>query len=193
LARKIDLDRGNDNYSMLIDLIMTLSPAQARKEYEALKIKYSKRARVKIYNELGQEDKENGKIRLTEHQYKSLRVKYGDTYVNKAFTRLTEYIKWLEENPDYIGKDGKSGRYKLTELNKRSHNKELSYGGWVYRELKHLICVQNGLEDIVINPFLIEDYSVARKYVESLSPEMRKMPDVIWLVEKFPELNDLIE
>lgn len=192
MARKITADLGNDNYTMLIDLIMTLTPNQVKKEYERMKITYSKRAKRKHYNELGQEDEE-GKIILTEHQYKSIRVKYGDTYIYHAFKRLTDYIKWLEEHPDHIGKDGKRGITKLNALNKRTHDKELSYGGWVYDEMKNYICVQDDLKDVIINPFLINDYDVAKKYIECLSPEMRKQPDVIWLVEKFPELNDLLE
>ena len=59
--------------------------------------------------------------------------------------------------------------------------------------MKNYICVQDDLKDVIINPFLINDYDVAKKYIECLSPGMRKQPDVIWLIEKFPELQELVD
>lgn len=188
MGRKIDLDRGNDNLSMLIDLIMGLSPGQIKSLYIELRDRYTKRGRTVYYNELGEVDKENGKVRLTPYQYKSIRVKYGEQYTHRALTEMTNYIKYLE-----LHQDEAKYRNKLVQLNQRSHCKELEYGGWVYDKCKSLICSPVSSTDIIINPFTIDDYSVAKKYIESLSPEMRRMPDVMGLVEKFPELNDLIE
>ena len=45
------LVRGNDTYDMLIDLILNLSPAQAKLLYSELLPRYTKTGRVKIYNE----------------------------------------------------------------------------------------------------------------------------------------------
>ena len=188
MARKIDLDRGNDNLTMLIDLILDLSPNQVKMLYQELKARYTRRAHTKLYNELGEVDKVNGKVRLTEHQMKTLRVKYGDSYFFRALTEMTNYVKFLE-----LHKDEAKYRSKLCQLNSRTHNKELESGGWVYEKCKSLICKQDDLKDIITSPYLIDDYSVARKYVESLPQQMRKMPYLLWLVEKFPELNDLLE
>lgn len=188
MARKVDLDRGNDNYSMLIDLIMSLTPKQVKLLYQELKARYTSRAHTKIYNELGEQDKEQGKIRLTEYQYKTLRTKYGDNYIHKSFHVLTEYIKYLE-----LHQDISKYRSKLCQLNSRTHSKELDYGGWVYDKCKGYIIKQDEITNLTVNPFLIDDFSVAKKYIECLPPSMRRQPDVMFLVEKFPELNDLIE
>lgn len=187
MARKTDLDRGNDNYTLLIQLIMSLTPKQAKMLLQELNARYSRRARTKLYNSLGEIDKEHGRIRLTEHQYKTLRVKYGDTYMNRALQEMDNYIHFLEEHQD-------ENRYKqqLLKYNSQTHAKYFDYGGWVYEKYKSLVC-QKVSDHLPVNPFLIEDYSVARQYVESLSPSMRKMPDVMFLAEKFPELNDLLE
>ena len=187
MARKISQDRGNDNYTMLIDLILSLTPNQVKLLYQELKARYTNRGHTKKYNVDGEIDKENGRIRLTEYQYKALKLKYGETYMKHAMRELDGYIEFLELHQD-IGKY----RSKLCQINSRTHSKELDYGGWVYDKCKKYISAID-TNTIIVNPFLIEDISVARKYIESLSPSMRKMPDVIWLVEKFPELNDLIE
>jgi len=188
MARKESLDHGKDDLTMLIELLVTLTPTQQKSLYEDLKTRYTNRKHTKIYNELGEIDKVNGKVRLTEHQYKSLRVKYGDSYMNKALQEMTRYINFLETH-----QDESKYRRKLEDLNKRSHCKEFEFGGWVYEKCKCFICKQEGLEEVRINPFLIDDISVARKYIESLPMSMRRQPDVMWIVEKFPELNDLLE
>ena len=188
MARKQSLDMGNDNLTMLIDIILSLTPKQVEKEYLRMRTMYTNKGHTKIYNELGEEDKENGKIRLTRHQYKTIRTKYGSNYMNKALHTLTEYIKYLE-----LHQDISKYKQKLLELNSRTHSKELSYGGWVYEKCKQWVVQQDEIDNLIINPFLIDDYSVAKKYIESLSIEMRKEPDVLWLVEKFPELKDLID
>lgn len=188
MARKESLERGNDNYTMLIDLILNLTPKQVKLLYTELKSRYSGRAMTKVYNELGEIDKENGKVRLTEHQYKTLRVKYGDTYMNKALHVMSEYIRFLE-----LHQDESKWRSKLQTLKARTHCKELEFGGWVYDKCKSYICKQEDISNISINPFTIDDISVAKKYIEALPLSMRKQPDVIWLIEKFPELNNLLE
>lgn len=187
MARKESLDHGKDDLTLLIELLMTLTPNQIKNLYADLKHRYSGRAMTKTYNELGEIDKDNGKVRLTKHQYTSLRTKYGDTYMNKALHEMTKYIKYLE-----LHSDESRYRNKLEQLNKRTHCKEFEYGGWVYDKCKSFICQQDGLEEVRINPFLIDDISVARKYIESLPPSMRQQPDVLWVAERFPELMELL-
>ena len=187
MARKQSLDRGNDNYTMLIDIILNLSPKQAEKLYQELKIRYTTRGHTKLYTPEGIEDKEKGLVRLTKHQYSTLRLKYGDSYIKQAILEMEKYIKFLKQHEDVA-----KYRTKLMDLNSRTHSKELDHGGWVYEKCKGYINV-NIEPQMPVNPFLINDISVARKYIESLSEEMRKMPDVIWLLEKFPELRELYE
>ena len=136
MARKKSLDRDNDVYSLLLGIILDLSPNQAEAEYKYLRDKYTNRGRTKTYNSNGD-------------------------------------------------------RNKLNELLKRTHAKELDYGGWVYEKCKRFINASD--TKININPFDINDISVARKYIENLSMEMRKMPDVQMLVLRFPELKELCE
>lgn len=186
MVRKESLDHGNDNYTMLIDLILNLTPTQVKMLYQELKARYTNRGHTKRYNALGELDKEHGRIRLTEYQFKTLRLKYGKTYMQKALNEMDEYIAWLELHQD-IGKY----RSKLCQLNSRTHAKEFDAGGWVYDKCKKYINQVN--TDVCVSPFLIEDISVARKYIEALPLSMRKMPDVMWLVEKFPELQELVE
>lgn len=193
MARKASMDTGNDNYTMLIDIIINLTPKQARDLYQELKPRFTRKAHTKIYNVLGEIDPENGKIRLTEYQYKALRTKYGDTYMNKAFQELDSRIRYYEQHPDNFDPSGRSYKQKLRDMNKRTHVKELDYKGWVYEKCKGYIQQKSKEIEVSVNPYLIEDVSVARKYIEGMSKEMRKMPDVLWLVEKFPELIDLIE
>ena len=97
MAEKIN--HGLDIYDLLIDLVMNLSPLQAKKLYSELGVRYNKRARTKLYNKDGELD-ENGKVRLTEYQYKAIRTKFGDSYVKKAFNELTNYIIFLENNQE---------------------------------------------------------------------------------------------
>ena len=73
MARKID--RGLDIYDLLIDIVMNLSPLQAKNLYIELSSRYSKRGRTKLYNSNGELDSK-GKVRLTEYQYKALRTDY---------------------------------------------------------------------------------------------------------------------
>ena len=194
MARKNSSDNGNDNYTMLIDIIINLTPKQARDLYQELKPRFTRKSRTKLYNVLGEIDTENGKIRLTEYQYKSLRTKYGDTYIHKAFQALDNRIRYYEQHLDeHSPYDGKSYKLKLREMNNRTHIKELEYGGNIYEYCKQYISAQAPELRVNFNPYLIEDVSVARKYIESLSLEMRKYPDVQFLVEKFPELMELVE
>lgn len=186
MARKKSMDHGNDTFSMLLDIISNLSPNQIEAEYQRMKIKYTNKGHTKLYNVEGEEDKENGKVRLTRYQFKALQMKYGLTYMKHALQEMTGYIQWLE-----LHQDQSKYKQKLNDLNQRTHAKEFDYGGWVYSKCKKYIQQIN--TQIIVNPFTINDVSVARRYIESLSPETRKMPDVLWLVEKFPELNDLLE
>ena len=186
MARKKSMDHGLDNFTMLLDIISNLTPKQIEAEYVRMRTKYTNKGMTKLWNTEGEEDKDNGVVRLTRFQFKALRNKYGITYMKHALKEMTAYIKWLELHQDVF-----KYKQKLNDLQSRTHTKELDYGGWVYSKCKKYISQVD--TQIIVNPFVIEDISVARKYIESLSSEMRKMPDVMWLVEKFPELNDLIE
>lgn len=190
MARKKSMDRGNNNFSMLMDIICNLTPKQIEREYIRMRTRYTKRGLTKLWNAEGEQDKENGKIRLTEYQMKALYIKYGETYMKHALQQLTDYIVFMEEHPDYMSKKGRTAKEILDDLQTRNHTKELD-GGWVFDKMKKYVRKVDTY--ISVNPFVIEDISVARKYIESLPMEMRKMPDVMWLVEKFPELNDLLE
>ena len=92
-------DKGNDIYSMILEIVFNLSPKQAEGLYAYLLPRYTTRARSKLYNADGEEDI-NGKIRLLPSQYQAIRTKYGDNYMHKAFKELTNYILFLEKNQD---------------------------------------------------------------------------------------------
>ncbi|MBP5597580.1 MAG: hypothetical protein J6Y02_19570 [Pseudobutyrivibrio sp.] len=190
MARKKSMDHGNDTFSMVLDIIAGLTAKQLENEYIRLRTRYTNKGHTKLYNVEGEEDKDNGKVRLTRYQFKALSMKYGNAYMKKALQELTNYIIFMEEHPDYVSKKGKTSKQILDDLNTRTHTKELD-GGWVFDKLKKYISSVD--TQIIVNPFTINDVSVAKRYIESLSSEMRKMPDVMWLVEKFPELNDLVE
>lgn len=174
---------GNDIYSMIIDIVMDLSPNQAEGLYAYLLPRYTTRARSKLYNADGEEDK-NGKIRLLPSQYQAIRTKYGDNYMHKAFRELTNYILFLEKNQDIP-----KYKQKLKKLEKETHNMILaSDGGWVYRK-----CKSYAVSDRVpvnVNPFLIDDLNTARLYIQSLPANLRNMPDVQSLLLRFPQLVD---
>lgn len=174
---------GNDIYSMIIDIVMDLSPNQAEGLYAYLLPRYTTRAKSKLYNADGEEDK-NGKIRLLPSQYQAIRTKYGDNYMHKAFRELTNYILFLEKNQDIP-----KYKQKLKKLEKETHNMILaSDGGWVYRK-----CKSYAVSDRVpvnVNPFLIDDLNTARLYIQSLPANLRDMPDVQSLLLRFPQLVD---
>ena len=174
---------GNDIYSMIIDIVMNLSPNQAEGLYAYLLPRYTTRARSKLYNAEGEEDK-NGKIRLLPSQYQAIRTKYGDNYMHKAFRELTNYILFLEKNQDIP-----KYKQKLKKLEKETHNMILaSDGGWVYRK-----CKSYAVSDRVpinVNPFLIDDLNTARLYIQSLPANLKDMPDVQSLLLRFPQLVD---
>ena len=174
---------GNDIYSMIIDIVMDLSPNQAEGLYAYLLPRYTTRARTKLYNAEGEEDK-NGKIRLLPSQYQGIRTKYGDNYMHKAFRELTNYILFLEKNQDIP-----KYKQKLKKLEKETHNMILaSDGGWVYRK-----CKSYAVSDRVsvnVNPFLIDDLNTARLYIQSLPANLKDMPDVQSLLLRFPQLVD---
>lgn len=174
---------GNDIYSMIIDIVMDLSPNQAEGLYAYLLPRYTTRARSKLYNADGEEDK-NGKIRLLPSQYQAIRTKYGDNYMHKAFRELTNYILFLEKNQDIP-----KYKQKLKKLEKETHNMILaSDGGWVYRK-----CKSYAVSDRVpvnVNPFLIDDLNTAQLYIQSLPANLRDMPDVQSLLLRFPQLVD---
>ena len=93
---KSKLRHGLDIYTMLIDIIMDLSPLQAENLYTELLARYTRRSRTKLYNENGEEDP-NGKIRLLPLQYKAIRTKFGDSYMKKA---CSEFINALRPKSD---------------------------------------------------------------------------------------------
>lgn len=177
------LRHGNDVYTMLIDIIMDLTPRQAEYLYSDLIGRYTKRGRIKRYNENGDEDKE-GKIRLLPNQYQAIRTKLGDNYIHKAFLELTNYIKFLEKNA------GSSSKYaqKLQKLNSESHNRLIAdEDGWVYRKCKDYILTDR--PRLNLNPFLIDDFATAKEYISNIPKEVRDTSlDVQALLLRFPEL-----
>lgn len=180
MARNV---HGNDIYGMIVDIVMDLSPKQAEGLYAYLLPRYTRRAKSKLYNADGEEDP-NGKIRLLPSQYQSIRTKYGDNYMHKAFKELTNYILFLEKNQDIP-----KYKQKLKKLETETHNMILaSDGGWVYRK-----CKSYAVSDRVpvnVNPFLIDDLNTARAYIQNLPANLRDMPDVQSLLLRFPQLVD---
>lgn len=174
---------GNDIYTMIIDIVMGLSPNQAEGLYSYLLPRYTTRGRAKLYNAEGEEDK-NGKVRLLPSQYQSIRARYGETYMRKAFKELTSYIEFLEKNQDIP-----KYKQKLKLYETSTHNMVLaSDGGWVYRK-----CKDYAVKDrpkINVNPFLIDDLNTAREYILNLPANLRDMPDVQSLLLRFPQLVD---
>ena len=177
------LKHGNDIYTMLIDIIMDLTPRQAEWLYSDLIGRYTKRGRIKRYNENGDEDKQ-GKIRLLPNQYNAIRTKFGDSYVKKAFLELTNYIKFLEKNASSSSKYAQ----KLQKLNSESHNRLIAdKDGWVYRKCRDYICAER--PRLNLNPFLIDDFATAKEYISNIPKEVRDTSlDVQALLLRFPEL-----
>lgn len=175
---------GNSIYDLLVDLIFSLSPYQAERLYSELLPRYSRRAKTHLYNQKGEEDSE-GKVRLLPYQYKAIRTNFGDSYMHKAFTELTNYINWLENNQDY-----KNNKQKLKDYNSKTHNLLLTEG-WVYEKCKQYI-VKERPKQIAINPFMIEDFHTAKEYIKHIPKEIREESlDVKMLMIKFPELVDV--
>lgn len=183
MAKKIV--HGNDTYDMLINLIFSLSPLQAKNLLTELLPRYTKRAKTHLYNAEGIEDTENGKIRLTELQYKTIRTDFGDTYVKRAFAELTQYIEYLEKNID----SDATYKAKLRKLKSGTHNHLLAtMDGWVFNKCKGFIISDR--PKINTNPFLIEDINTAREYIRTIPKEIRATAmDVQMLLLKFPELT----
>ncbi len=178
---------GLDIYSMLIDIIMALTPLQAERLYSDLQARYNKQGRVTLYNIDGEEDRENGIIRLMPFQYKTLRTKFGDTYIKRAFRELASYLKYLEEHCE----DHQRYKNKLREYNTGTHNKVLKEKGWVYEKCKQYICNER-VAQIKTNPFLIDDFETAKEYIKHIPKELRDgAMDVQALLMKFPELIDI--
>ncbi|MCM1324184.1 MAG: hypothetical protein NC218_08475 [Acetobacter sp.] len=179
------LVRGNDTYDLLIDLILNLSPLQAKNLYSELLPRYTSTGRVKYYNTNLEEDPK-GKVRLMPFQYKILRTKFGDTYLKEAFECLTSYIEYLETNVEEA--DCKA---KLKLYSKGTHNKHLiPPDGWVYNKKKGYIVKER--PKVAINPFTIEDFETALEYVSSIPKELwNTSMDVKSLLMRFPELNSL--
>lgn len=174
---------GLEIYDLLIELIISISPNQAEKLYSELLPRYTKRARVTLYNSDGEEDS-NGKIRLLKSQYKTLRVKFGDSYVKKAFLELTNYINFLEKNQDVP-----KYKQKLKDYNSKTHNLLLT-DGWVYEKCKQYIVKDR--PKINVNPYMIDDFATAREYIKNIPPAIRNTAlDVQMLIMKFPELSDV--
>lgn len=178
---------GLDIYTMLIDIIMNLTPLQAESLYSDLLARYNKSGRVTRYNSDGEEDRENGLVRLMPFQYRTLRTKFGDSYIKKAFKELTNYINYLKEHTD----DKYDYKRKLRIYSTGTHNKELKEGGWVYEKCKQYIC-SDRVNSIKINPFLIDDFNTAKEYIKHIPEDMRNTAmDVQALLLKFPELKDV--
>lgn len=174
---------GNDIYDLLIGLILSLSPNQAGRLYSELLPRYSKKARVKLYNKDGELDPVNGKVRLMESQYKAIRTKFGDSYIKKAFSELTSYIEFMEAHQDET-----VYKQKLRDYNSKSHNILLTQD-WVYRKCKAYIT--HDRPKISISPFEIEDYNTAKEYVLSINKSMwDSAMDIKMLFLKFPTLKD---
>lgn len=175
--------RGNDIYDLLIALILDLTPKQAGKLYSELLPRYSKKAKVRLYNKEGELDSENGKIRLMESQYKAIRTKFGDSYIKKAFTELTSYIEFMENHLNET-----VYKQKLRQYNSKSHNILLT-SGWVYEKCKGYITTER--PKIAVNPYMIEDYATARAYVLSINKSLwNSAMDIKMLFLKFPTLKD---
>lgn len=175
---------GNSTMDLLLDLIFSLSPLQIEKLYKELLPRYTTRGPVKLYDVNGEENP-NGKVRLMPCQYRSIRTKFGDTFVRKTFTRLTEYITFLEENveshPDY--------KKKLKTLKTGTHNAIIAHpDGWLYQSYKAFICADRP-KQINVNPYLIDDIGTAREYIKMIPRDMwNDSMDVKSLLLKFPTL-----
>ena len=175
---------GNSIYDLLVDLIFSLSPYQAERLYSELLPKYTRRAKTRLYNKEGEEDNQKGKVRLLKSQYEAIRTSYGDSYVKKAFTELTNYIEFLEDNVQ----TNSSYKQKLKKYTSETHNLLLTEG-WVFEKCKQYIVKDR--PKINVNPFMIEDFNTAVEYVRTIPESLRNSIDVQMLMTKFPELVDV--
>lgn len=173
---------GLETLDLLIELVLSLTPNQVGMLYTELLSRYKpEKARTKRYNKDGELDPK-GKVRLTEYQHKAIRTKYGETYMRRAYTEMSNYIEYLEHNIDVP-----RNRQALQRINSRTHNPEIGKtDGWVYRKCQQYVCVER--PKININPYLIDDFATAREYIKSIPPALRESMDVKLLIQKFPEL-----
>lgn len=175
---------GNQTIDLLLDLIFSLSPLQLDNLYKELLPRYTKRGRVTLYDSEGKENPE-GKIRLMPCQYRTIRTRYGDSYIVRAFSELTNYITFLEEHledrPDY--------KQKLKRLKTGTHNALIGHpDGWVYQKHKAYIC-SDRLPQLNVNPYLIDDISTAREYLRMIPRDTwNNSMDVSNLLLRFPTL-----
>lgn len=183
------LKEGNDDYTLLLDIIMSLSPKEAKRLLTELTPRYTRKGHTHLYNEEGIEDKENGRIRLMPSQYKAIRTKFGETYMKKAFTELTNYIKFLEEHIN----DNPTYKAKLKKLKQGTHNVILaSEDGWVY--MKHKNSIVANRPTINVNPYTINDINLAREYLRTVPKSLwANSMDVESLLMKFPQLAEEME
>lgn len=179
------LVRGNDTYDLLIDIILNLTPLQAKNLYSELRPRYTSTGRVKTYN-LNLEEDVKGKVRLMPFQFRLIRTKYGDSYLKEAFKELYSYMDYLEKNVEEA-----DCKKKLKQYSTGTHNKHLiPPDGWVYNKMKKFI-IKNPPK-LSINPFTIEDLDTATEYVMSIPKELwATSMDVQSLLLRFPELNSL--
>lgn len=177
------LKHGNDDYSLLIDLIMGLSPCQAKTLLAELSPRYNRRMKTRLYNENGEEDA-NGKVRLTEYQHKVIRTTFGESFMKKAYQEMTRYMEYLERNSD----SDPSCKSKFKLYMSKTHNAYIAKeDGWVFQKCKHLIFADR--PKIAVNPYLIDDLHTAREYIRSIPKELIcNSMDVKMLIMKFPEL-----
>ena len=149
------LEAERDKYSAKIKSIYKEEDNKQFKSNLELVGRCYKRKR-KHYN--GEEDKD-GLVRLTKYQYKTIRTKFGDSYVKKSFTELSNYIRFLEEHlnekPVY--------KQQLKKYKSGTHNLELTKG-WVYNKCKQYIMTEP--VKLNVNPFMIEDYATAKAYIK---------------------------
>ena len=125
-----------------------------------------------------------GKVRLLPNQYRTLRVKYGDTYIKRAFTELTNYIEFLEKNQDIP-----KYKTKLKDYMSKTHNLILD-SGWVYEKCKQW--KTSAQVKLNVNPYEIDDFHTAKEYIKNIPKDIRDNAlDVQMLIMKFPELSDI--
>lgn len=180
---KPKLKHNNDDYSLLIDLIMGLSPGQAKSLLAELTPRYTRRMKTRLYNERGEEDP-NGKVRLTEYQHKVIRTTFGESFMKKAYQEMTRYIEYLEKHSD----SNPACKSKYKAYMSKTHNHYIgNEDGWVFQKCKHLIFADR--PKIALNPYLIDDLHTAREYIRTVPKELvSSSMDVKMLIMKFPEL-----
>ena len=173
---------------VLSNYISTLSESKCKEAYQLLRERFDiVRPRIVRLNAEGQQDK-NGRVRLRTGELEKL-VQTTSEYkfhwlINKLHTYLDKLAEKAESEAPY--------KRKLKEYDKISHYYKLTKG-WVAQAYLNEANPPKYLREPDVPDFYsIQNETQAKKYIDSLPPELRiNNPEIEWLVGQYPSLMEV--